>query len=230
MLIKDIDILISSRKKPFTSINELYDAGLSFLALERLADADTFTSIGLDRRKALWEVTALHDNPLGLFKGQPSESKNESPVLLPEITLDEQVVYDYSILRLSLKAHPVSFLREKLKKEEVVSTRDILNLDNGDIIRIAGEVLVRQRPGAAGGVCFITIEDEEGNANLIVFIKLFENIYRKEILKSKLLMVQPNSFFTSYTSTNSPLFLPGLAPASPVILRLTLIPPRFHQQ
>ena len=187
---KDIEKLVHARKKPFTSINELYDAGLSFLALERLADADAFSSIGLDRRKAFWEVTALHDNPLGLFKGQPSESKNELPILLPEITLAEQVVYDYSVLRLSLKAHPVSFIREKLKKERVVSTRDILNHDNGDIIRVAGLVLVRQRPGTAGGVCFITIEDEEGNANLVVFRQLFENVYRKEILKSRLLMVQ----------------------------------------
>jgi len=72
---KDIEKLVHARKKPFTSINELYDAGLSFLALERLADADAFSSIGLDRRRALWEVTALHDNPLGLFKGQPSDSK-----------------------------------------------------------------------------------------------------------------------------------------------------------
>ncbi len=187
---KDIKKLINARTKSFTSINELYDAGLSFLALERLADADAFRSIGLDRRQALWEVTALHDNPLGLFKGQPSDSRNELPVLLPEITLAEHVVYDYSVLRLSLKAHPVSFIREKLRKEKVVSTRDILNYDNGDIIRIAGLVLVRQRPGTAGGVCFITIEDEEGNANLVIFRQLFEDVYRKEILKSKLLMVQ----------------------------------------
>ena len=190
MKAKDINILIGCRKKAFTNINELYNAGISFLALERLADADAFISIGLDRRRALWEITSLHDNPLGLFKGQSSESKNEAPVLLPEITLSEHVVCDYGILRLSLKAHPVSFLRDTLKKESVISTKDIANCNDGDIIRIAGLVLVRQRPGTAGGVCFITFEDEAGNANLVVFKQLFENVYRKEILQSKLLMVQ----------------------------------------
>ena len=186
----DMDIIIKARVKPFTTLNEIYDEGVSFMALENLADADAFNSIGLDRRKALWEITALHDNPLGLFKGQPSESNIEAPVLLPEITLAEHVLYDYGILRLSLKAHPVSFLRKKLDMEKVISTKDIADCRDGDIIRIAGLVLVRQRPGTAGGICFITIEDEAGNANLIVFRQLFENIYRKEILESKLLMVQ----------------------------------------
>jgi error-prone DNA polymerase len=108
------------------------------------------------------------------------------------MSLSEHVICDYSTLSLSLKGHPVSFIREKFKSANVVSTRDLLNHDNGDIIKIAGLVLVRQRPGTAGGVCFMTIEDEDGNPNLVVFRNLFEDVYRKEILQSKLLMVRVN--------------------------------------
>lgn len=187
---EDMQKLVSARTKVFTTINEILDIGISISSLIILADADAFRSIGLDRRQALWEVTALRDSPFGLFKGQPSESMLETNVSLPKMSLSEHVIYDYSTLSLSLKGHPVSFLREKLKAENIISTRDLLNHDNGDIIKVAGLVLVRQRPGTAGGVCFITIEDEEGNANLVVFRNLFEDVYRKEILQSKLLMVQ----------------------------------------
>ena len=187
---EDMQQLVSARKKMFTSINEILDMGISISSLIKLADADAFRSIGLDRRQALWEVTALRDSPFGLFKGQPSESRLETNVALPKMSLSEHVIYDYSTISLSLKGHPVSFIREKLKSEHVITTGDLLNHDNGDIIKIAGLVLVRQRPGTAGGICFITIEDEEGNANLVVFRNLFEDVYRKEILQSKLLMVQ----------------------------------------
>ena len=109
---------------------------------------------------------------------------------LPEMSLSEHVVNDYGTTSLSLKAHPVNFVREKLKLFNVVSTKELETGNDGDIIKVAGLVLVRQRPGTAGGICFITIEDETGTANLVVFRNLFENIYRKEILQSKLLMVQ----------------------------------------
>ncbi|MDQ6763169.1 MAG: error-prone DNA polymerase, partial [Bacteroidota bacterium] len=186
----DIQILLSSRQKHYISINQLLDAGLSIATLEKLAYADAFRSIGLDRRQALWEITSLHDNPVGVFKGQPSESTTERNVALPQMSLSEHVVQDYGVTSLSLKAHPVSFIRDKLTMLNVIQTKDLLTRNNGDIIRVAGLVLVRQRPGTAGGICFITIEDETGNANLVVFRNLFENIYRKEILQSKLLMVQ----------------------------------------
>ncbi len=187
---EDIQFLLSSRKKMFTTINELLDTGVPLAALERLADADAFRSIDLDRRKALWEIAALSDNPIGVFQGQPSESTTEKNVDLPKMSLSEHVVQDYSATSLSLKAHPVSFIREKLAMLNVIPTADLLKRNDGDIMRVAGLVLVRQRPGTAGGICFITIEDETGNANLVVFKNLFENIYRKEILQSKLLMVQ----------------------------------------
>lgn len=187
---EDIQILISARKKLFTSINEVLDAGVPVAALERLADADAFRSLGLDRRQALWEITALRDNPIGLFKGQISESVSEKNVSLPQLSLSEHVVQDYASTSLSLKAHPVSFIREKLNMLHITPTKNLTAGNNGDIIRVTGLVLVRQRPGTAGGICFITIEDETGTANLVVFRNLFENVYRKEILQSKLLMVK----------------------------------------
>jgi len=185
----DILVLISEREKPYTSIHALRDAGVSQSALEKLADADTFRSIGLDRRQALWEVSALNDRPMGLFTGQPSESTFEQPVQLPKMTDSEHVVQDYASTSLSLKAHPVGFVREKLTLLKAIPTNDLRTTNEGRIVKVAGLVLVRQRPGTAGGVCFITIEDESGFANLVVFQSLFEK-YRKEILQSKLLMVE----------------------------------------
>ncbi len=187
---EDMQKLVCARKKMFTSINKILDIGISVSSLIKLADADAFRSIGLDRRQALWEITALRDNLFGLFKGQPSESTLEANMLLPKMSLSEHVVNDYGALSLSLKAHPVSFLREKLAANSIVALEDLNKLYDGDIVRIAGLVLVRQRPGTAGGICFMTIEDETGNANLVVFKNLFEDTYRKEILHSKLIMVQ----------------------------------------
>ncbi|PWT73521.1 MAG: error-prone DNA polymerase [Bacteroidetes bacterium] len=187
---EDINKLVSARKKMFASVNEVLDIAVPISALIKLADADAFRSIGLDRRRALWEVTALRDSPIGLFRGQPSESLFETNVSLPEMSLSEHVVYDYSTLSLSIKEHPVSFLREKLAKANVIAIEELSRRNDGDIVRVAGLVLVRQRPGTAAGICFMTIEDETGNANLVVFKNLFENIYRKEILQSKLIMVE----------------------------------------
>ena len=187
---EDMQLLLSARKRKFHSINEILDGGLSLSALERLADADAFRSLGLDRREALWEITSLRDNPTGIFQGQPSESLFESEVALPPLSLSEHVLQDYGTTSLSIKAHPVSFLREKFQLLKVIPNNELINRNNGDIVRVAGLVLVRQRPGTAGGVCFITIEDETGVANLVVFKNLLENLYRKEVLQSKLLMVE----------------------------------------
>ena len=187
---KEIGLLINSRGDSYKSIASLRNAGVSIGTLERLADADAFRSIGMDRRKALWEVSALQDMPEELFKGQPSESMLETQVELPLMSKGEHVVQDYSTLGLTLKAHPVSFVRIRLEMLRILSCKQI-NEDagNGQLVKVAGLVLVRQRPGTAGGVCFITIEDESGFSNLVVFEKLFEK-YRKEILHAKLLMVE----------------------------------------
>jgi error-prone DNA polymerase len=185
---EDMKTLIAARTKMFISINQLRDTGLSEAALEKLADADAFRSIGLDRRQALWEVSTK-DQPVELFSGQPSADANEENVSLPEMSVSEHVVHDYAAISLSLKAHPVSFVREKLKQLHILSTNELTTAVDGQPVKVAGLVLVRQRPGTAGGICFMTIEDETGVANLVIFQNLFEE-YRKPILQSKLIMVE----------------------------------------
>lgn len=184
----EMQLLIGKRTAPYFSIVQLSDAGISQRALEHLADADAFRSLGLDRRQALWEVAALADKPSGVFEGQPSESMTEPAVQLPVLSAAAQVLQDYNSTALSLKAHPVSFARTRLQQQNIAPACMLEDWPDGAFVRIAGLVLVRQRPQTATGVCFITIEDETGIANLVVFHKVFET-YRREILQSKLLMV-----------------------------------------
>jgi error-prone DNA polymerase len=185
---EDMELLIQSRTKPYSGLHELRNIGLTDAVLERLADADAFRSIGLDRRQALWKVSTK-DTPLQLFSGQIAADEKEENVSLPQMSASEHVVHDYASTALSLKAHPVSFVREKLTQLHIVSTKDLFHKKNGDAIKIAGLVLVRQRPGTAGGICFMTIEDEFGFSNLVIFESLFDK-FRKEILQSKLIMVE----------------------------------------
>ena len=185
----EMELLVAARKQPYASIHLVRDAGVSQSAIEKLADADAFGSMGLDRRQAMWEATALADRPFGLFTGQQSQSEFEQPVQLPRLTPAEHVVQDYASTSLSLKAHPVSFVRQQLLAKRVIASKDLSSRKAGTIVRVAGLVLVRQRPGTAGGVCFITIEDETGVSNLVIFQHLFEK-YRKEILRARLLMVE----------------------------------------
>ncbi|MEJ7780273.1 MAG: error-prone DNA polymerase [Daejeonella sp.] len=186
---EDVEVLVTARSSSYTSITGLRDTGVSQAALEKLADADAFRSIGLDRRQALWEVSALSDRPIALFSGQPSESIREIQISLPLMTESEHVIQDYAATSLSLKAHPLSFVREKLRLLHIRSAKELEAVKDGDPVKVAGLVLVRQRPGTASGICFITIEDETGCSNLVVFQKLFDQ-YRKEILGSRLLMVE----------------------------------------
>jgi len=186
---EDMNVLLSARTTSFGSIPELRDAGVSIAALEKLADADAFRSIGLDRRQALWEVSALSDRPIGMYTGQQPEAGSEQGIQLPAMTLSEHVIQDYSAMSLSVKAHPVSFVREKLSMLQVTANSNLSKLTDGAIVKVAGLVLVRQRPGTASGIVFITLEDETGIANLVVFNKMFDQ-YRKEILQSRLLMVE----------------------------------------
>lgn len=184
----DMCVLVSKRTKPYTCINDLRDAGIPEAALERLADADAFRSIGLDRRQALWEVSTK-DRPHTLFQGQPAPDAAGEKISLPIMSTSEHVVHDYASTALSLKAHPVSFVREQLNQFNITPTGNLHKLKDGAFIKVAGLVLVRQRPGTAGGICFMTIEDETGFANLVIFEKLFDT-FRKEILQSKLIMVE----------------------------------------
>ena len=160
-------------------------------ALEALARADAFRSMGLDRREALWAVKALPgDLPLPLFAAMGEEERGAEPrVQLPALSLGEHVVEDYASLRLSLKAHPLSFLRHDLEAEGLIPATLLRDLENGRRVKLAGLVLVRQRPGSAKGVIFATLEDETGVANVVVWPDCFER-FRATLLKARLLAVE----------------------------------------
>jgi error-prone DNA polymerase len=185
---EDTKILITARTKPYTHIDQLRKIGLSDAALEKLADADAFRSIGLDSREALWKISTK-DTLLSLFAEQTSPDEKNEKVSLPKISLSEQVVQDYAATSLSIKAHPVSFLREKLSLLDVTPAKDLSTKTNGDKVKVAGMVTVRQRPGTAKGVCFMTIQDETGYTNCVIFPNLFDK-QRKEILQSTLIILQ----------------------------------------
>ncbi len=184
----DIKQLIAGRKvKLYSTIQEVRNLGLTDAVLEKIADADAFRSIGSDRRNALWGVSTK-GAPLPIGEKSVYEDATDK-IQLPEMPISEHVVHDYASTSLSLKAHPVSFVRGELDQFNVSSASRLGNLKNGDSVKVAGLILVRQRPGTASGICFITLEDETGTINLVVFQKLFDQ-YRKEIIQSKLLMVE----------------------------------------
>jgi error-prone DNA polymerase len=170
----------------FSSIQQLRAAGISDAVIEKLAEADAFRSLNKDRRKALWDATT-RVQPLNLFKD--GSEFTEEAVTLPEMELSEHVIHDYASTSLSLKAHPVSFVRPELDRFQITSAASLEKCSDGDFVKVAGLILVRQRPGTASGICFITLEDETGTANLVVFKNLFDR-YRKEIIQSRLLMVE----------------------------------------
>ncbi|MEM7614578.1 MAG: OB-fold nucleic acid binding domain-containing protein, partial [Pseudomonadota bacterium] len=182
--------MMEVRAQPFGDLRDLkararVDAG----TMSKLAAADTFRSIGLDRRHALWEAQALRDAPdLPLFQEAQAEGQDHI-VTLPQMPTCEHVVADYQTLRLSLKAHPMAFLRKSMTRQGYATCETLQHMRSGQSIRLAGLVLIRQRPGSAKGVCFITLEDETGVANLVVWPKVME-AYRKPIMQSRLIDVR----------------------------------------
>jgi len=186
---EDIHFLTAARTPRFTRMEQLAEAGVSQAGIVLLAKADAFRSIGLDRRQALWEAEALKDRPIGLFSGQASNSAFEPQLQLPFMQLSEHVLQDYATMGLSIKAHPLSFLRPQLQKLYALSTKQVKGAKNGQYVRLAGIMLFCQRPGTAKGVCFITLEDEEDTCNLVVFKQNFKK-FTKEILYSNLLCVE----------------------------------------
>lgn len=183
------DRLTAARDAPFESLSDLATrARLNGRTIRTLAAADAFRSMGLDRRAALWDAKALRDVPdLPLFR--PGHDEGAEPVArLPEMPLCEQVVADYQTLRLSLKAHPMAFLRSSMTRQGYACAADIPALRNGQRLQMAGLVLVRQRPGSARGVCFITLEDETGVANLVVWPKVMA-AFRKVVMTARLMQV-----------------------------------------
>jgi len=173
--------LVAARGVGYDSVRDLWlRSGLSPAALERLADADAFRSLGLDRRQALWAVRGLDrvgdQDDLPLFAHSRPERDSEPDAKLPPMPLGAHVVEDYRRLSLSLKAHPVAFMRARLAARGVKRSDALAQVKSGERVTVAGLVLVRQRPGTAKGVIFMTLEDEAGVANLIVWPKAFERL------------------------------------------------------
>ncbi len=188
----DQRIVAARARRPFTSLEDFArDTALPKRALILLADADAFRSIGLDRRAALWAVRRLPDDvPLPLFSAAIArEQPDEEAQPLPLMPLPEQVVADYQTIRLSLKGHPLQFLRPMLTRQRVVTCQAISHANDRQKVRCAGVVLVRQRPGSANGVVFMTLEDETGIANVVVWPKVMEQ-FRKEVMGARLVLVE----------------------------------------
>jgi error-prone DNA polymerase len=185
-------IVAARARRRFTSLEDFArDTGLPKRALILLADADAFRSIGLDRRAALWAVRRLPDDvPLPLFEiAAAREQPDEDARPLPLMPLPEQVVADYQTIRLSLKGHPMEFLRSMFAKEQVVTCAAVCDANDRQRVRCAGVVLVRQRPGSAKGVVFMTLEDETGIANIVVWPKVMEH-FRKEVMGARLILIE----------------------------------------
>jgi error-prone DNA polymerase len=165
---------------------------LSPAAIERLAQADAFRSLGLDRREALWAARALNrvggEEDLPLFE-RSALGADEPDVDLPALRIGEHVVEDYRTLRLSLKAHPAALLRDDLAARAVVEAERLSAMRNGAVVLTAGLVLVRQRPDTASGVIFMTLQDETNIANIIVWPAVFER-FRAEVLSARFCAVE----------------------------------------
>jgi error-prone DNA polymerase len=185
-------IVAARARRRFTSLEDFArDTALPKRALILLADADAFRSIGLDRRAALWAVRRLPDDvPLPLFEiATAREQPDEQAQPLPDMPLPEQVVADYQTIRLSLKGHPMEFLRPMFAGEGVIACDGVCHDQDRRHVRCAGVVLVRQRPGSAKGVVFMTLEDETGIANIVVWPKVMER-FRKEVMGARLILVE----------------------------------------
>ncbi len=166
--------LIARRGTLYRSVEDMWRRlRVPVAALEKLAEADAFLTLGLDRRQALWAIRGLSDTRLPLFDTVPAEPDAEPAVALAEMTAGRQVVEDYRSTGLSLRRHPVGFLRPDLTARGMVRSADLPTIRDGKIVEVAGIILVRQRPGSARGVLFVTIEDETGHANLILWPSVF---------------------------------------------------------
>jgi error-prone DNA polymerase len=175
-------IIAARADEPFVSVEELWRrASVGAGALNRLAEADAFrASLGLARREALWAIKGLRDEQLPLFAAADARENGfvqeivEQPLALRPMSEGREVVEDYGHVGLTLRQHPLSFLREELLRQKMVPCSALDTTRDGRYIWLAGLVLVRQRPGSAKGVMFITIEDESGIANLIIWPRMFE--------------------------------------------------------
>lgn len=194
--VAEIARLVAARgEMPFDSIDDVWRrSGVQFSTLDKLAKADAFRSLGLERRQASWAMKGLRDVPLELWAAADElESRNlpeadEPDVVLKSMTAGREVVEDYSRIGLTLRDHPLAFLREDLRKRRIVTCAEAGSMPDGRWTFAAGLVLVRQRPGSARGVMFATIEDETGVVNVVVWPTLFEK-QRSVVLGAGMLAV-----------------------------------------
>ncbi|MDH4981353.1 error-prone DNA polymerase [Hyphomicrobium sp. D-2] len=185
------EILINRRGNGYADIDSFaLRTGLPQKALRVLADADCFQSVALNRRDALWAARRLPDaEELPLFvAARERELANEPPANLPEMSLSEHIVTDYQTARLSLKGHPIGCLRDGFARNGIVTCVEANQRPDGAWVRVAGVVLVRQRPGK-GNAIFITIEDETGIVNIVLWARQFEK-FRREVMGARLLLVE----------------------------------------
>jgi error-prone DNA polymerase len=199
-----IKAVVAARGHGYADLHALWMRGNASIAtLERLAEADAFRSLGLDRRAALWAVKGLEGGALRgkaaqatsaaypmLTRADSDDLFTETLVSLPSMTLGEHVAEDYDTTGLSLKAHPCAFFRDRLARRGVITSREHRDERYKDRrVSVAGLVLVRQRPGTAQGVVFLTLEDETGIVNVIVWPKVFE-ANRRTVMSSRLLLAR----------------------------------------
>ena len=188
---KQAQQLTEVRGLGYASIEELaLRSGLPISVLSSLADADTIRSIRLDRREAAWAVRRLPANkPLPLFAAADTpELAAEPDANLPAMPLSEHVAADYQTLRLSLKGHPMGSLRTIFMREGVLTCRETCSQSDGAWVKTAGVVLVRQRPGK-GNAIFVTLEDETGIINVVLWTRNFER-FRREVMGARLMLVE----------------------------------------
>ncbi|ADL02260.1 error-prone DNA polymerase [Brevundimonas subvibrioides] len=188
--------LVAARDPAITDLETLARrAGLPGAAIRKLADADAFRSMRMDRREALWAARRLpDDDALPLFAAAEARERGarelgvEPDAQLPSMRLGEHVAADYQTFRLSLKAHPMAILRPVFAAERVVTCAETLARRGGSTVRVAGVVLVRQRPGK-GNAIFVTLEDETGVSNVVLWARMFEQ-YRREVMGARLMEVE----------------------------------------
>ncbi len=185
-------LLTARGTRPYATVEEARARGnVPPHSIERMAEADAFRSIGLDRRQALWDARALKpdlDLPLFAAADARDEGEEAETTTLPTMPLGEHVVSDYQTLRLSLKAHPMQFLRDHYAAKGFITADRLRDTRYGKRVSLAGLVLIRQRPGSAKGVCFITLEDETGVANLVIWPDVFDR-QRSVVMGARLMVI-----------------------------------------
>jgi error-prone DNA polymerase len=187
---EEIEKLIATRRDgPFRSVEELHRrTHLSLAAIDKLAEADAFGSIRRSRREATWESLAVSDVPMGLFDALTPQPTPQETRQLPAMSLGQEVLADYATTSLSLKAHPISLMRQELQRRGVITSEQLVRQKPG-WVKVAGLVLLRQRPGTASGIVFMTLEDETGIVNLIVRPKVFDQ-YLAAARHGRILLVE----------------------------------------